>query len=173
MIFAGPGVKGRGLALEKPLVSLLDILPTLCDYAGLNAPSDIQGLSLMPLIGGRKKDLDREYVFGEWHTEWGFTIEPGRMIRTDRYKYTRYLDGDSEELFDLAADPGERRTLVHDPSYREALDYHRKLLEKQVELSGDPFFSQQVKVDPRWRSHRPGYRYHEGPSAPEATGIFD
>ena len=100
-------------------------------------------------------------------TEWGFTICPGRMLRTDRYKYIRYLEGDGEELFDLQNDPGERRSLINDPKYKEVLEQHRKLLLEHIKATNDDFFQRELNIDSRWRSHHPGYQHHTGISAPD------
>ncbi len=167
LMFAGPGVQGRGKTLKIPLVSLLDLLPTLCDYAGLKAPRDVRGASLTPWLRGVPEELSpHEYVASEWHTEWGFTISPGRMLRTPRYKYVRYLEGDGEEFYDLRKDPGETRTLIDVPKHAAALEGHRALLQTHLEQTGDPFFSLAWEADPRWRSHQPGYHNHRGPAAP-------
>ncbi|GAB4462717.1 MAG: sulfatase-like hydrolase/transferase [Armatimonadaceae bacterium] len=170
-IFAGPGVRvAPGTLIEKPLVSLLDLLPTLADMAGLPVPEGLHGRSLAPFLRGEREDRCEpgEYVAGEWHTEWGFTIEPGRMIRTARYKYTRYIEGDGEELFDLQEDPWETRTLIHDPAHQATLKEHRQLLAQHLQATDDPFFSLEPLVAPRWRSHKPGNRHHQGPAAPSA-----
>ena len=164
-ILAGPGVRRREGVENGPLVSLLDLVPTLCDYAGLAQPPLVRGKSLWPILRG--EDVPHhEYVAGEWHTEWGFNISPGRMIRTDRYKYTRYLEGGGEELFDMAKDPGETRTLVDDPAYAGVLTEHRALLARHLVETGDDFESLEVAADRRWRSHPIGYPNHHGPSAP-------
>ena len=160
---------GQGVLIEEPLVSLLDLLPTLCDYAGLPVPGDLHGMSLLPWVRGERPQSAHRYVAGEWQTEWGYTISPGRMIRTDKYKYTRYVEGNGEELYDLEKDPGEKRNLIHDLSYAEALKEHRELLSEHLRKVNDPFLSLAVKADQRWRSHKPGYWNHQGPSAPEAA----
>ncbi len=168
LIFAGPGVSGGGRLVEQPLVSLMDLLPTLCDCAGIAAPGERWGMSLRPWLEGKNPGA-REFLVSEWYSEWGYTISPGRMIRTPRYKYTRYLEGDGEELYDLENDPGETRTLVDDPASGKALEEHRTRLRRHVEATDDPFFSLEVKVDPRWRSHPVGYQYHAGLAAPAWT----
>ncbi|RLB13514.1 MAG: sulfatase [Deltaproteobacteria bacterium] len=170
-IFAGWGVKKKGKLIQEPLVSLLDLLPTLCDYAGLPVPEGLHGESLVPWLEGERPEKRAEYVVSQWQTEWGYTVSPGRMIRTDRYKYTRYLEGDGEELYDLENDPGEKRNLIKDPEYAVALREHRALLEQHIEKTADPFFNLTVKADKRWRSHPLGYWNHRGPSAPEAAWL--
>jgi choline-sulfatase len=163
--FTGPGVEGADRVVPGP-VSQLDLLPTLCHYAGLKVPEQRHGRSLMPWLRGERADLPHAFVVSQWHTEWGFTIEPGRMIRSERYKYTRYLEGDGEELFDMEADPGETRTLIDSPEHADVLAVHRALLDQHIQETADPFFTMEWKADARWRSHEPGYRCHRGPAAP-------
>lgn len=166
-IFAGHGINAKGLTNQEQLVSLDDLFPTLCDYAGFKAPSGLYGKSLMPYLKQSGNDKLRNYVVSEWTTEWGFTVCPGRMLRTDRYKYIRYLEGDSEELFDLQNDPGERQSLINDPKYKEVLEQHRELLIEHIKATNDDFFQRELSVDSRWRSHHPGYQHHTGISAPD------
>ena len=61
-------------------------------------------------------------------TEWGYTVSPGRMIRTERYKYTRYVEDGAEELFDLAEDPLEKRNVAKDSAYAGVLEEMQELL---------------------------------------------
>lgn len=162
----GPGIHGGGRMLDAPLTSLMDLLPTLCGFAGIAPPTGIWGRSLLPWLRGERNDSPHAHVVSEWHTEWGFTIEPGRMLRTDRYKYIRYLEGDGEEFYDLRHDPGETHTLTDDPVHAAELEKHRALLKKHLEQTRDPFFSLSPLVAPRWRSHPPGHHHHAGPAAP-------
>jgi len=170
LAFAGFGVQGEGTLLESPLVSHVDLLPTLCDFAGLDAPDGLWGASLMSWIEGRRDGSPHDHVVTEWHTEWAYTVSPGRMVRTDRHKYTHYLEGDGEELYDLDADPGETLTLADEPAYSDILDTHRKALRAHLDETVDPFFDLAWKADPRWRNHEPGYRNHRGPAAPMVEG---
>ncbi len=163
-VMAGPGIPSRAEPCPS-LIQLLDLMPTLIDIAGLDAPEALRGKSVLPLLHGGTDQL-HGYVAGEWHTEWGFTISPGRMIRTKEYKYIRYLEGHSEELYDLAADPGETRNIAARPEHAESLRRLREILAGHLRHTGDPFDSLEVKVDPRWRSHALGYRNHKGRPAP-------
>jgi choline-sulfatase len=166
LIAAGPGVSARGPATGQPLVSLLDVVPTVLALAGAEVAEGMRGRSLVPCFGGASWDEPRRYVVSEWHTEWGSTIEPGRMVRSGRFKYTRYVEGDGEELFDLEADGGETRNLAGDPAHAAVLDEHRAMLGEHCEQTGDPFFSLEIRADAPWRSHAAGYVHHEGTCAP-------
>ncbi len=169
LIFSGPGIEGADRSVEG-FVSLVDLLPTLCDYTGLEFGQKGEGCSLMPWLEDRETGFPHSYIVSEWYTEWGFTIEPGRMVRTAGYKYMHYLEGNGEELYDLVTDPGELVNLVDSPDFEDVLDEHRAILKKHVELTDDPYFSLEWKVDERWRSHEPGYRHHRGVAAPLPWG---
>lgn len=170
LVFAGPSVEGADRAVAEALVSNLDLFPTLCAYAGIEAPAGLWGQSLLPWLQGERHDSPHPYVASEWHTEWGFTISPGRMVRTPRFKYVRYLEGAerglSEELYDMEADPGETRTLIDDPDHARTLEAHRALLQQHLEATEDDFEALSWDADPPWRSHEPGYPNHRGPAAP-------
>ena len=165
LVFSGPLVSSPGRAVSG-LSSLIDLCPTLYDLAGLTPPGHLEGLSLAPWVRADRADSPHPFVTSQWHTEWGFTIEPGRMLRTDRYKYIRYLEHDGEEFYDLLEDPGETQTLIDSPDHRDQLEKHRALFATYLETTGDPFLSMEWKADPQWRAHKPGYRNHRGPAAP-------
>jgi len=170
LAFAGPGIQGEGRVLSEALVSNLDLLPTLCAYAGIEAPEGLWGQNLMPWLGGEGEGSPHDYVASEWHTEWGFTVSPGRMLRTPQFKYMRYLEGCEqglcEELYDMLADPGETKTLIGDSAYAQVLQEHRSLLQEHVVTTDDDFWQLSWEADARWRSHTPGYAHHRGPAAP-------
>jgi len=113
----------------------LDLLPTLCDYAGVNQPDGLQGRSLRPLAAGDEVDVWRSHVVSQT-----FIPFEGRAIRSDRYKYVVYGRGENrEQLFDLAADPGEMVDLADNPDHRKALDAHRRHLLEWCKDTDDTF----------------------------------
>jgi arylsulfatase A-like enzyme len=126
---------------RKHLVSTgLDILPTICDYAGVKQPKlkHLLGMSLRPLAEGKSVDNWRTYVASENR----YT----RMIRSQRYKYCAFDDANSKEsLVDMENDPGEMRNLVDDPKFQKVLTEHRRLLADWSKLSGDKDASKYVK----------------------------
>ncbi len=89
------------------------------------------------------------------------------MIRSEKYKYTHYLEGNGEELYDMINDPGEKVNLAYNKDYQDILKEHRGLLDHYINETNDNYLSMEVVVDPRWRSHAIGYPRHEGLSAPE------
>jgi arylsulfatase A-like enzyme len=115
---------------EHLVSSGLDILPTICDYAGVEIPEHLIGKSLRPVAEGKPVTDWREYVVSE-DAKW-------RMLRSEKYKYTTFSDPTSKEsLVDLKKDPGEMRNLVDHPEYKKILQDHRKLLAEWSESTGD------------------------------------
>jgi choline-sulfatase len=129
LIIAAPGT--RPGVDRQHLVGGIDLMPTFLDYAGIAAPGSLEGCSLRPLVEG-KGVAWRDFIAAE-------TFGPeSRMIRTDRYKYIAFADGERrEQLFDEETDPGEIRNLVDDPRMVDVLARHRRLLEQWMAASGD------------------------------------
>ena len=164
-IFKGKDLASKGKHIDD-LASLLDLYPTLCGYAGIEIPKGLRGRDLSDLLFD-KKIPKREFVASEWHTEWGYTVSPGRMIRNDRFKYTYYIEDKGEELYDLAQDPYEKVNLAKNPQYIRELNNMRKLLSKHLEETKDNFMELSWKADEKWRTHKLGYQNHEGIAAPQ------
>ena len=72
-------------------------------------------------------------------------------------KYTHYLEGNGEELYDMKNDPGERKNLAKNPKYAKVLAEHRAMLDDYITRSKDNYRSLKVDADPRCRNHTPGY----------------
>lgn len=133
-IVSGPGIPAGHRCSD--LVSLLDILPTFCDFAGVVPPKDVRGVSLRPSLAG--KSLAREHVAA--HLRYETAAREGRMIRTARYKYIAHNTGQrAEQLFDLLTDPGETRNLVNEAEAKGVLRQHRQLLQTELLRTGDSF----------------------------------
>jgi len=130
-IISQKGTTKPGLIDEKhPVCVGLDLIPTLCDYAGVEPPADLRGRSVRALAEGREVD--------GWPDQVVVESRAGRMVRTDRFKYVVYEDGrHREQLTDLEADPGEMTNLAEDPKYRDVLEDHRRRLRRWVDETGD------------------------------------
>jgi len=87
---------------HEELVELLDLSPTLVDYAGVPSPDEFLGSSLREL-----------FETGSWEKD-GVCVEAasGRAYRTTDWKYVR-TDSD-RRLFDLTEDPDERTDVLED-----------------------------------------------------------
>ncbi|MEO2018179.1 MAG: sulfatase-like hydrolase/transferase [Fuerstiella sp.] len=119
-----------GKVADHLVSSGLDILPTLCSYAGVDVPGSLLGKSLRSIAEGRPVETWREYVVTENHT--------GRMLRSKQFKYCVYRDGEfRESLVDMRNDPGEMQNLVTSPEYRTTLNSHQRYLQQWIALSDD------------------------------------
>lgn len=115
----GPG-RIRAAGVLDDLVSLFDLGPTVLELAGLEVPRWMEARSLLPLMvdGPQAVQEGRAHVFSE-HA--GDRILSGTqfmtMIRDRCWKLVHFVDSEEGQLFDLEADPGERRNLWSDPSH--------------------------------------------------------
>jgi arylsulfatase A-like enzyme len=115
------------------IVSLLDVMPTLAELAGV--PTDaaydgVDGRSFADVFDSRFACQEREYVVAETFLFGGkeggsgeYTasdrLEPNKdrmnlSIRTTRYRYI-FRWNDHDELYDLQSDPFENRNIRWDP----------------------------------------------------------
>ena len=126
--------KGRtragGVDREHLVSSGLDLIPTMCDYAGIEAPAGLPGRSIRALAEGQRVDAWRDQVVAEG--------EFGRMVRTARYKYSIYESGrHREQLIDMQTDPGEMDNLAGKGRFQPILADHRRRLAKWVNKVDD------------------------------------
>jgi arylsulfatase A-like enzyme len=135
-IVSGAGVRRRGVIDTKTLVSGVDLLPTICDYAGTAVPEIVRGRSLRNAV--ESGEGGPPYVVSE--LLYGDASRAGRMLRTNRFKYVVFNSGARpEQLFDLELDPGEVRNLARSAEARNVLLEHRKLLNQWLERTADRF----------------------------------
>lgn len=109
-IFAGKGIKKDYVDQNTLTCNGLDLVPTLCDLAGVEYPDDLPGVSLKPYLTGKGEKPDRKYIITESYNAY--------QINDGRHKYTIYeLPGHPELLTDIKSNPGETINFVDDPSY--------------------------------------------------------
>jgi arylsulfatase A-like enzyme len=128
---------GRGRFDREHFVSGVDFLPTVCDYASVEVPAPVSGTSLRAVLENRDVAW-RDFAYVE-SNYWG------RAIVTERFKYAcEYVPKENEDfippgpdtaalgreqLFDMAADPGETRNLARSGEHANALQEHRARLQ--------------------------------------------
>lgn len=125
------GVTQAGGVDQNHLVSSgMDLIPTICDFAGIKPPAELLGRSVRALAEGKSVPAWRPYVASETHF--------GRMVCSGRYKYCVFDSGQlREELVDLEKDPGEMKNLAQDPAYADILKQHRQFMREWVEANHD------------------------------------
>ena len=120
-IVSCPGRVAEGVQDTTHLVSGLDFAPTLCDYAGIEAPPKARGRSLRPLLEQKPTEWRNFLV-----SESGIT---GRMVRAADYKLITYQNDPVEQLFDMKNDPWETKNLAGESRCADVM----KDLKKQLE----------------------------------------
>lgn len=120
LLWSRPGQIAEGARDDTHLVSAVDIVPTICDYAEIETPPRMVGRSLRPWLEGNAAPAP-EFVAAE-------VTRTGRTIRTARHKYITYEGDPVEQFFDMRADPGETRNLAGEQAHAGTLEEHRKLL---------------------------------------------
>ncbi len=91
-------------------VSLMDVMPTVHDIAGISVPESVQGKSLTELIFSEGAEYERDPIIMETHLPWykhGFS--PSHAIISDGYKY---IKSPRPELYNLASDPDELDNII-------------------------------------------------------------
>lgn len=86
-----------------------DVLPTLADIAGANAPGNIDGISMLPAILGRDQTEQHAYLYWDYgHVRGSYS----RAARMGRWKGIQNGPGGQLELYDLESDPGEANNIA-------------------------------------------------------------
>lgn len=162
LIMRGPGGFSGGQVFDA-LVSHLDLYPTICEVAGVEKPSWLQGRSLLPLIRGEAQKIHDD-LFSE--VTFHVAYEPMRAVRTQRWKYIRRFDDrtrpvlpncddspsktlwlengwrdrppDEEQLYDLIFDPNEAHNLANEPRYAAVKAELADRLQAWMEETQDP-----------------------------------
>ena len=130
---------GRGHRIEA-FTENVDVMPTILEWLGLEAPPQCDGLSLLPFCrdeepGDWRQEAHWEYDFRniidrKFEAALGLTPDQCAMnvIRGERYKYVHFT-ALPPLFFDLERDPMEFTNLVEDPSYRDlVVEYAQKML---------------------------------------------
>ncbi|MEZ6061026.1 MAG: sulfatase-like hydrolase/transferase [Planctomycetaceae bacterium] len=130
----GPKIQAGSEA--SGFIYLLDVLPTMCDLAGIDRPDGMEGLSFRPVLEGRA-DRIRDVLYGAYC---GGTKPGMRSVKTsDGWKLIKYdvLDGKVREtqMFNLNDNPHEFLAEHHAPDV-VALTGHTPEVH-QVNLAND------------------------------------
>lgn len=171
LILRGPGF--RGGRVVTPMVSHLDLYPTLCQVAGIAAPRWLVGAPLQPLVDGSKDRLhDRLFAEVTYHAAY----EPMRSVRDDRYTYIRryhdrpgptlpnmddgltksllahtawrYTPPAREELYDRTSDPSGSANVADHPAFADVKTRMSLALDEWMQRSSDPLLAGDVPPPP-------------------------
>ncbi len=105
-IFNAPGLEKGS---SKSLGYTLDLFPTLCDLAGIDAPENIDGKSLVPVLRGEKEMVRDRLFFAMYNNQ--------RSLHKGDWKLIQYAEINKTLLFNKAKDPYETENLADNPEF--------------------------------------------------------
>ncbi len=140
-IATGPGIKAGSRALGN--IYLLDVLATICDLAGIDAPKTNEGISFKPVLEGQQ-DTVRDVLYGVYC---GGTKPGMRCVKKGDWKLIKYdvMDGQVREtqLFNLAENPHEFLKQHHADQVTALTGSQPSV--SQVNLAGSPQYAAKRK----------------------------
>ena len=135
-IARAPGAAGsEGGTRRTQFASAIDLMPTILDYAGCDAPEGVQGTSLRPVIEGDAATPWRDHAVTEFSglSRW---IASARAVRWGDLKFVFNVT-DTDEFYDLAADPHEITNLISEPSRKDDVRMMAEKLLAWAKETGD------------------------------------
>lgn len=129
-----PGVI-KAKTRNSDLVQNIDYAETFLDIAGIEAPADMQGESLVPLLKGETPDDWREHLYYHYYEYPGtHSVLRHEGVSSKRYKLIRFYgidapDGEEWEFYDLEKDPSEMKSQYDNKKYAD------EIAELKIELA--------------------------------------
>lgn len=131
LMIRAPGLMPAGHRVADP-VALIDVAPTVLDLAGVLAPENIEGRSLLPIVRG---EAERGEVFfcAGYHLDFltGVRRDRWKLVRVSNPLDRRIMTGNEYELYDVIADPREENNLYD--SRGDVADPMKRSLEEWIE----------------------------------------
>lgn len=123
LLIRWPHVIQPGTTNEQ-MVQNLDFAQTFLEAAGITAPDDMQGESLIPLLKGNDQMWTREAVYYHYYEYPAVhMVKRHYGIVTMEYKLAHFYDDvDEWELYDRKKDPQELNNVYDDPAYAEVVE---------------------------------------------------
>ncbi|MCX6096331.1 MAG: sulfatase, partial [Candidatus Bipolaricaulota bacterium] len=102
-----PELQGR---TSSETVGLVDVMPTVCEMAGVPVPAEVRGRSLVPSFFAPGAVADRLAYSETFYPRYHFGWSDLRSVQNGRFKL---ILAPVPELYDLDRDPGEEKNLVY------------------------------------------------------------
>ena len=174
MLMQCPAIIEGGSVVEH-VVANIDIAPTVMQAMGLKKPPHMDGQSFLPLAQlpetQRREIPWRDYFLYVYYWEQNYPQTPTHFsLRGEQYKYTTYYGlWDTDELFDIKADPQEQNNLIHSPEFAKTRQKMQgRLFAMMKELGG-----MQIPLNPpRGRQQNKRLRSRGGVKAADFPDAF-
>ncbi|MFV0269142.1 MAG: sulfatase [Draconibacterium sp.] len=117
------------------LVQNLDFAPTFLDYASVEVPKEMQGISFRNLVSGKTSEWRDAVYYTYYEYPSIHMVKRHYGIATERYKLIHfYYDIDEWEMYNLEKDPHEMLNVYDDPEYA---DVQKTLHERLTQIRSD------------------------------------
>ncbi|MBL6837521.1 MAG: sulfatase [Puniceicoccaceae bacterium] len=137
LIIVDPAQRQKGSRSDSP-TEFIDIFPTLCELAGLPAPEQLEGHSLVSIMDNSNA-MVREASLAQYPR---YPSRMGYTLRDKRYRYIKWVDNDYKngsyagsvravELYDYQSDPLETVNQASNPDYQEVVTKFERLFEER------------------------------------------
>lgn len=142
-VIAGPGFD-QSVQVDE-VVSLVDLMPTLLDGAGIALPANLRGKSLRPLLvdPASRRDWDSTAYFqisqsicgrGIRARDWCYCAFDPSVKNGETASSTNYQDF---ALYSVAGDPAQMLNLIGRPQYAQLADALRADLQRRIAAAGE------------------------------------
>lgn len=130
---------------NSQMVQNLDFAQTFLEVAGVKAPSDMQGESLVPIFKGGGKNFREAAYYHYYEYPGQHTVKRHYGIVTEKYKLVHfYYDIDEWELYDRLNDKNEMKNVYNDPKYAQVkADLHKKLIALRIKYKDSDALNKQ------------------------------
>ncbi|HZK21682.1 MAG TPA: sulfatase-like hydrolase/transferase [Oscillospiraceae bacterium] len=129
LVIFGGAYKGK--KKDDRMASLIDMAPTILDFAGADIPNSYMGSSLI-------REKERDFAFVQVSES-----QIGRAVRTKRYLYSIRAKGNGftrhsatvyyeDYLYDMEKDPYQKENLIKSPDYEQERTVLKEMLIKEM-----------------------------------------
>ena len=165
LIIRSPGILKGSI---DQYVSHIDIFPTVCDLLNVEKPDFLQGISLLPVLKG-KKISQRIFYFESLYPFYSRGWAP---LRGFIQKKKKYIDAPIPELYDIENDFNELNNLAKG----KKIDVYKKQLDRIIKDQSNPEIKVQRKTVDREALRKLaslGYISNPNLAVPESFGPAD
>jgi arylsulfatase A-like enzyme len=146
-IIRWPGVTKPGSKCHVPVIGN-DFYPTLLQAAHLPLKPEqhVDGISLVPLLNGSRKTINREAIYWHYPHYGNQGGRPGSCVRAGDYKLIEIFEDNAVELYNLKDDIGEQKDLS------AAMPEKTEVLKKMLHAWRDEVDAQMMTPNPEWKN---------------------
>ena len=124
----------------KHMAGFQDLMPTFAEVAGIEAPKQSNGISIVPVLTGAEQRQHRSLNW-EFQLDGWFRIMPDggfrQSARVQNWKAVRYGIKSEIELYDLSTDISEKKNIAAE--HPEVVKQMEELFQNRSETAGFPY----------------------------------